>query len=141
MNPLGELDAREFKAALRAMEFDVHKPDIKNMFAEVNKSLQQGINFDEFVKIVVPKLPDRDSKEEIAKIFKLFVSPDAEKITLRDLKKIVQDIGETINEDEINDMFQEADRDKDGYIGFDDFFKVMKRGNADPLDDWDEDEL
>ena len=137
-NKIGELDAREFKAAMRAMEFEVHKADIKNLFAEVNKDTKQGITFEEFVKIVVPKLPDKDSKEEIRKIFNLFCEDKAEKIDIRSLKKIVQEVGENISEDELNDMFQEADRDKDGFIGFDDFYRVMKRGNADPLDDWDD---
>ncbi len=121
------------------MEFEVHKADIKNCFAEVNKDLGQTITFEDFVKILVPKLPDKDSKEEVQKVFRLFDQEGAGKVGLRDLKRIVQDIGETIGDDELNDMFQEADRDKDGFIGFDDFYRVMKRGNADPLDDWDED--
>ena len=121
------------------MEFEVHKADIKNLFAEVNKDVKQTINFDEFAKIVVPKLPDKDSKEEITKIFKLFVEEETGKISFRNLKKIMQEIGESISEEELNDMFQEADKDKDGLIGFDDFYRVMKRGNADPLDDWDDD--
>ena len=135
----GELDAREFKAALKAMEFEVHKSDVKKMFEEVGKSIEQTIIFDEFVKILVPKLPDRDSKEEIQKTFKLFDAEGTGKIGLKELKKIISEIGENIPEDELNDMFQEADKDKDGFIGFDDFFKVMKRGNTDPLDEWDDD--
>ena len=121
------------------MEFEVHKADVKKMFADVNKDFAQTITFEEFVKIVTPMLPDKDSKEEILKIFKLFDEEGTGKIGLRSLKKIAKDIGENIAEDEFTDMFQEADKDKDGYIGFDDFYRVMKRGNADPFDDWDAD--
>ncbi len=130
-----ELDAREFKAALRAMEFDVHKPDVAKMFEEVGKKLTQTITFDEFVKILVSRLPDKDSREEVLKTFKLFDSEGTGKIGLKDLKRIVSEIGENIPEEELNDMFDEADRDKDGSINFEDFYKIMRRGNSDPLDD------
>lgn len=35
---------------------------------------------------------------------------------------------------------EEADRDQDGYIGFDDFYRIMKKRGDDPLEDWSSDE-
>ncbi|RYG50775.1 hypothetical protein EON67_04660, partial [archaeon] len=56
----------------------------------------------------------RDTKEEVAKVFALF-EPDAHgRITLRDLKRVITDLGENISEEEMRDMIQEADRDHDG---------------------------
>ena len=132
------MDAREFKAALKAMDFEVHKPDIKAMFEEVGKSLTQTLNFDEFVKIMVPRLPDQNSQEEVFKTFKLFDLNGSGKISLKDLQRIVNEIGENIPEEELTDMFDEADKNKDGYIDFNDFFKIMRKGNEDPLDFDDE---
>ena len=125
------MDAREFKAALKAMDFEVHKPDIKAMFEEVGKSLTQTLNFDEFVKIMVPRLPDQNSQEEVFKTFKLFDLNGSGKISLKDLQRIVNEIGENIPEEELTDMFDEADKNKDGYIDFNDFFKIMRKGNED----------
>ena len=132
------MDAREFKAALKAMDFEVHKPDIKAMFEEVGKSLTQTLSFDEFVKIMVPRLPDQNSQEEVFKTFKLFDLNGSGKISLKDLQRIVNEIGENIPEEELTDMFDEADKNKDGYIDFNDFFKIMRKGNEDPLDFDDE---
>ena len=35
---------------------------------------------------------------------------------------------------------EEADRDGDGYIGFEDFYRIMKKRGDDPLEDWSDDE-
>ena len=35
---------------------------------------------------------------------------------------------------------EEADRDSDGFIGFDDFYRIMKKRGDDPLEDWSSDE-
>ena len=139
MSSIGEIDAREFKAVLKAMDFEAHKPDIKRMFEEVNKGMTQTINFEEFVRIMVPRMPDQNSREEVLKTFKLFDIDGTGKIALKDLKRIVTEIGENIPDEELRDMFEEADKNKDGYIDFEDFFKIMKKGNSDPLDFDDDD--
>lgn len=56
------------------------------------------------------------------------------------MKKIAQEIGENLSEEEIKEIMEEADRDNDGYIGFDDFYRIMKKRGDDPLEDWSSDE-
>lgn len=40
-------------------------------------------------------------------------------------------------DDEIQEMIDEADRDNDGKINAEEFFRVMKKRGENPLDDWD----
>ena len=56
------------------------------------------------------------------------------------MKKIAQEIGENLSEEEIKEIMEEADRDSDGFIGFDDFYRIMKKRGDDPLEDWSSDE-
>jgi len=35
---------------------------------------------------------------------------------------------------------EEADKDGDGAIGFEDFYRIMKKRGDDPLEDWSSDE-
>lgn len=57
---------------------------------------------------------ERDTKEEIAKVFALF-DPDAHgRITFRELKKVISELGENISDEEMREMIEEADRDHDG---------------------------
>mmetsp|Transcript_40200 Transcript_40200/g.29647 ORF Transcript_40200/g.29647 Transcript_40200/m.29647 type:complete len:92 (-) Transcript_40200:26-301(-) len=85
-------------------------------------------------------MKNRSSKEEILKIFKLFDEDNTGRISFKNLKKISQEIGENLNDDELHEMIAEADRSGDGLITFEDFFRVMKKKNDDPLGEFDSDE-
>ena len=47
------------------------------------------------------------------------------KITTHELKKIAQDLGENLTEEEINAMSNKADLDDDGFVTGDDFYNIM----------------
>lgn len=47
---------------------------------------------------------ERDSKEEIAKVFALFDHDGGGKITFRDLKRVVTELGENISDEEMREM-------------------------------------
>ena len=72
-------------------------------------------------------------------MFALFDPDGNGRITMRDLKRVVLELGENISEDEMREMIEEADRDNDGHVTFDDFFRIMRRKGGDALDDDDDD--
>ena len=136
----GGLDARELKAAISALNIKISKDEIRNIYKEFGKDIREKITLEEFMEIVIPRLPDRHSKEYIQKIFQYFDLENTGKITSRHLKKIAQEIGENLSDEELKEIMEEADRDGDGYIGFEDFYRIMKKRGDDPLEDWSDDE-
>lgn len=42
-----------------------------------------------------------------------------------ELKKVAQELGEDLNDDEIQKMFAKADLDDDGFVTADDFYNIM----------------
>ena len=50
---------------------------------------------------------------------------NTEKITVRYLKKIAEEIGENLSDEELKEIMEEADKDADGYIGFYDFYRIL----------------
>ena len=68
-NHSGQIDAREFKAAMRALGFPIKKVDVIKYYKEVLKDVSDSLTFEEFIRIVAPIMPKRDTKEEIYKIF------------------------------------------------------------------------
>jgi centrin-1 len=111
---------------MRALGYDIKKADVVKYFAEVDKDISTTLNFEEFVKIVGPKLRNKDSRDEIMKIFKLFDEDNTGKISFKNLKKIAAELGENISDEELNEMIQEADKDSDGLITPDDFYRYVK---------------
>merc|ERR1712080_402662 len=106
----GAIDVRELKAAMRALGFEVKKEELKKMISDIDND-GNGIEFGEFLE----------------KMFKLFDDDNTGKISLRNLRRVAQELGENIDEEELQDMINQADRDGDGEINIDEFYRIMKK--------------
>ncbi|CAM9488694.1 unnamed protein product [Heterosigma akashiwo] len=136
----GSIDVRELKAAFRALGFTVKKQEIREMMATVGK--EQGdynISFNEFIQMVTPRMLNRDTREEILKVFALFDEDGTGGISFRNLKRVAAELGENLTDEELQEMLEEADRDGDGVINQDEFYRVMRK-REDPLDEIDSDD-
>jgi len=79
----GVIDARELKAAIRALGFVVKKEQVRQMLRDVGRDVQSQISFEDFAKIMTTKMGDRNSREEINKIFNLFDEDSSGKVKAR----------------------------------------------------------
>lgn len=63
------------------------------------------------------------------KAFRLFDDDNTGKISLKNLKRVARELGETMTDDELQEMIDEADRDGDGEISEEEFVRIMKKTN------------
>ena len=106
----GAVDAREMKIAMRALGFNIRKKELRAEWHAMGKEEGDLINFDEFRQILSKRMASRDSREEIAKVFKLFDDDGTGKISFEKLKRVVQMVGEKLSDEEIQEMIDQADR-------------------------------
>lgn len=136
----GNIDVRELKAAFRALGFQVKKAEIRQLFVDMDKDLSSAtITYDEFVEMVTPRMLNRDSREEIMKVFALFDDDNTGAISFKNLKRVATELGENLTDDELQEMIDEADRDGDGVINDEEFYRVMRK-RENPLDEIDSDD-
>ena len=76
---------------------------------------------------VADKYATRDPDEEIHKAFELFDEDGTRKISLKNMRRVARELGETISEEELRAMIEEFDRDQDGEINEEEFFYIMKQ--------------
>ena len=93
------------------------------------------IEFPEFLEMMTGKMGEKDTKEEILKVFKLFDDDNTGKISFKNLKRVAKELGENMTEEELQDMIDQADRDGDGEINPEEFYRIMKKRGDNPLDD------
>merc|ERR1711975_125679 len=122
----GAIDVRELKAAMRALGFEVKKEELKKMISDIDNDGNGSIEFQEFLEMMTGKMGEKDTREDIEKVFKLFDDDNTGKISLRNLRRVAQELGENIDE-EVQDMINQADRDGDGEINIDEFYRIMKK--------------
>ena len=125
----GVIDAKELKVAMRALGFEPKKEEVRKLIAEVDKDGSGTIDFSEFLDMMTSKMGERDSKEEILKAFRLFDDDETGKISFRNLKRVARELGETMSDNELQEMIDEADMDGDGEINQDEFLRIMKKTN------------
>ena len=125
----GAIDAKELKVAMRALGFETNKQEIRNMIAEADTDGSGMIDFGEFEKLMTVKLGQRDAHEEMLKAFRLFDDDESGYVTFKNLKRVAMELGETITDEELQEMIDEADRSGQGKVSQDDFCRIMKKTN------------
>ena len=125
-NKTGTIDYHELKVAMRALGFDVKKPEVVDLMNEYDREGTGSIEYPDFLDIMTTKIRNRDPVEEIMKAFKLFDEDNTGRITLRNLKRVARELGENFSDDELQAMIDEFDKDQDGEISSEEFLNIMK---------------
>merc|ERR1712134_152238 len=123
----GAIDVRELKAAMRALGFEVKNEELKKMVTDVDNDGNGTIEFAECLQMMTGKMGEKDTREDIEKVFKLFDNDSTNKISFRNLARVAEKLGENIDDEELQDMINQADRDGDGEINLDEFYRIMKK--------------
>jgi len=86
---------------MRALGFEPKKEEIKKMIADVDREGRGLIEFQDFLNLMTVKMAERDPREEILKAFRLFDDDNTGKISLKNLKRVARELGETMADEEL----------------------------------------
>merc|ERR1712161_3285 len=92
----GSIDVRELKAAMRSLGFEVKNEELKKMVADIDGDGNGTIEFSEFLEMMTGKMGEKDSREDIEKVFKLFDDDNTSRISFRNLARVAEELGENI---------------------------------------------
>ena len=101
-NVTSKIDPKELKAAIQSLGFYSKNPTIYQLIADLDTPVKNTIN---------NKLDDKESKEGIRRIFDFFIDePNSDSITLNSLKKILEELGENMSDEELKIMLERASK-------------------------------
>lgn len=123
----GTIDPKELKAAMQSLGFEAKNQTIYQMIADIDKDGNGTIDFEEFLDMMTAKMSDKDTREDIQKVFNLFDDDQTGKISLRNLKRVAKELGETMSDAELLEMIERADTDADGEINPEEFYAIMTK--------------
>ncbi|KAI1004661.1 hypothetical protein K3495_g3556 [Podosphaera aphanis] len=135
------IDYHEFKVALKALGFDLPKSNIINLLtAHGIAPPNQGVGHPKsssstsparllltlpaFQGIAAKLISERDPREEILRAFSLFDQDSKGIISLDDLRRVAQELGEGLEEEELVAMIEEFDLEGKGGVGKDEFVNI-----------------
>merc|ERR1719401_2661729 len=122
----GTIDPGELKAAMRSLGFETKNPTIFEMIADLDAD-GNCIGFDDFLDAITSKLGDKETRDGIQKIFNLFDDDKTGMISLKNLKRVSKELGETMTDEELREMIERADSNGDGMITAEDFYQIMTK--------------
>ena len=124
----GRINAKEIRSAMQNIGFDEMNPGVYEVMTELdnprNKNLG-GATFNDFCQTVNNRIPERETTEDLRKVFNLFLDdPNATTTSLASIKRVADELGENIEELELSAMLNKASKSGDK-LTFEDFVAIM----------------
>merc|ERR1719353_1219392 len=100
-----------------ALGFEPKRSEILRMIQDVDPTAPPGedgsgtVEFPVFMAMMSQKIVTRD---EMLKTFRLFDDDETGKLSFKNLKRVAQELGVRMTDEELQEMFDKADRDGDG---------------------------
>ena len=123
----GAISVQELLNAMKSLGFDTKNPAIFQMIADMDEDGNGEIEFEEFLDMMTARISDRNTKEDLERVFKLFDDNRTGEITVENLRRVAKELGEDIPEEELKEIILRADLDGDGKLSFEDFYAVITK--------------
>lgn len=122
----GQMDKREFKVALESLGFQVTQSQVQTLLNDMDLDGSGLIGFEEFESVMTKKMLDRKRHTQMLEKFPLFDSSNTGYISAADLRSLAETLGDTVTDEQLEQMISLADLDGDAKVSAEEFLHVFK---------------
>jgi Ca2+-binding EF-hand superfamily protein len=112
---------------MTSLGFESKNGAIFQMIADLDADGNGNIDFGEWLGLMTKRVNDKDSRANINKIFALFDDERTGFISIKNLRRVAQELGENISEEELQELINRADIDHDGLVSEEEFYVIVTR--------------
>lgn len=112
---------------MTSLGFESKSGAIFQMISDLDADGNGTIDFGEWLSLMTKRVNDKDTRVNIAKIFALYDDERTGYISIKNLRRIAQELGETIGEEELQELITRADTDGDGLVSEEEFYTIITR--------------
>lgn len=122
----GVISSQEMGTALRMLGLNPTMKEVQNMINEIDQNGDGMVDFDDFLTFLRRsyKKPD-EVKTELKKAFQVFDMNKDGFISREELHSVLTKMGEQLTEEEVDEMMEEADKNGDGKIDYEEYVETM----------------
>ena len=124
----GRINAREIRSAMQSIGYDEKNPTVYEVMTELDNPRNKnsgGATFNDFCQTVNYRVPEKETTEDLRKVFNLFLDdPNSSTTSLESIKRVADELGENIEEIELNAMLNKASK-SGARLTFDDFVAIL----------------
>jgi len=104
VNKDGHISVSELVKAMETLGFNSKNEAIYKMIVEMDENGNGTIEFAEFLDIMTARISDRNTKEDLERVYKLFDLQRNGDIWLDDLRRVAKELGEDISDEELKEI-------------------------------------
>jgi calmodulin len=121
----GVITCKELGVVLNTLGQELSNEDLNDLIKDVDTNDNGRIDFEEFLNLMVRKMKDTDTEEEMQEAFRVFDREGSGYITKKSMKDVMVQLGENLSFEDLEDIMRDYDGDHDGQLNYDDFKKMM----------------
>lgn len=110
-----------------AQGFETKNQTLYNTINSLETEGVKSINFDEFFSIMTARASDKNSRENLKKVFAFFDDERTGFVSAKNLRRITKQLNQKIDEQELQEMIDKADLDNDGLVSEEEFYQIMTK--------------
>ena len=121
----GTINSQKIGELMRKLGKNPTEAQLTKIIGNIAKNNSKQIVFDDFVELMEQKNKENDPEIEIINMFQIFNKENNGLISNEELFHIIRTFGETLTDEEIQEIITEADVDGDGFINYEEFVRMM----------------
>ncbi|KAK8591306.1 hypothetical protein V6N13_031354 [Hibiscus sabdariffa] len=121
----GCITMEELAIAVKSLDQNPTEEELQNMIDEVDTDGNGAIKFGEFLNLMARKMKETEAEDDLREAFRVFDKDQDGYISPHELRLVMNNIGEKVTDEELEQMIREADLDGDGQVNYDEFFRMM----------------